>query len=265
MADSFDFTGKAVFVAGGSTGINFGIAEAFAARGADVAIASRSQDRIDAATRILAGHGNRVLGFAADVREPAAIAEALQKTAAEFGPIDILVSGAAGNFVAPALGMSSNAFKTVIDIDLLGSFNVLRAAHQHLRKPGASVISISAPQSLNPTPFQSHVCAAKTGIDMLIKVLAIEWGADGIRLNSVIPGPIDDTEGIRRLAPTDAARKTMTRVVPLGRFGTKQEVADMVMVLASPLASFITGAIIPVDGGVSLTGPRDLRAAAGAG
>jgi NAD(P)-dependent dehydrogenase (short-subunit alcohol dehydrogenase family) len=264
MTEAFDFTGKVVFVAGGSSGINLGIAEAFAAHGANVAIASRSQEKIDAAIRQLAGHGNRVLGFAADVREPAAIAKSLQQTAEEFGAIDILISGAAGNFAAPALGMSANAFKTVIDIDLIGSFNVFRAAHQFLRKPGASVISISAPQALNPTPFQAHVCAAKTGIDMLLKVLAMEWGPDGIRLNSVIPGPIDDTEGMRRLAPTKEAREAFTNKVPLGRFGTKQEVANIAMFLASPLASYVTGAVISVDGGISLTGPRDLRMAASA-
>lgn len=259
MQDILDFKGRAVFVAGGSSGINLGIADAFAARGARVAIMSRSQDRVDAAVAHLGRHGGVACGFAGDVRDPAAVAEALQSAHAQLGDFDVLVSGAAGNFVSPALNMSPNGFKTVVDIDLLGTFNVLRQAHQFLRKPGASVISISAPQSFNPTIYQAHVCAAKAGVDMLTRVLAMEWGGDGIRVNSIVPGPIGDTEGIRRLAPTEETRRAMEATIPLGRMGTRQEVADMAMVLSSPLASFVTGAVIPIDGGSSLLGGRDYR------
>lgn len=259
MQDKFDFTGRTVFVSGGSSGINLGIADAFASRGASVAVMSRSQDKIDAAVEHLRRHGGKATGFPADVRDPAAVAEALNSAHAELGDFDVLVSGAAGNFVSPALDMSPNGFKTVVDIDLLGTFNVIRQAHQYLRRPGASIINISAPQSFNPTIYQAHVCAAKAGIDMLTRVLAIEWGADGIRVNSIVPGPIGDTEGIRRLAPTEETRKAMESTIPLGRMGTRQEVADMAMVLSSGLASFITGAVIPVDGGSSLLGGRDYR------
>ena len=261
MADFFDFTGKVVFVAGGSSGINLGIASAFAARGAKVAIASRSQERIDGAVDELRKHGGEVAGYSADVRDPTQIAGALGQAHARFGPIDVLVSGAAGNFVAPALGMSANGFKTVVDIDLNGTVNVLRSAHQYLRKPGASVINISASQAFIPTPYQAHVCAAKAGVDMLTRVLAMEWGADGIRINSIVPGPIADTEGIRRLAPTDEARAAMLARVPLGRMGSKQDVANMAMFLSSPFASYVTGGIIPVDGGISLGGSRDFSGA----
>ena len=257
MAEQLKFDGKTVFVAGGSSGINLGIAEAFAARGAKVAIASRSQERVDAAVRKLQAHGTEAAGFAADVRDPEAIAQALRGAHERFGDFDVLISGAAGNFVAPALGMSPNGFKTVVDIDLLGTFNVLRQAHQYLRRPGASVINISAPQASNPSMYQAHVCAAKAGVDMLTRVLAMEWGCDGVRVNSIVPGPIGDTEGIRRLAPTEETRKAMEETVPLGRFGTLQEVADMALVLSSGLASFVTGAVIPVDGGSSLMGGRD--------
>jgi len=169
-----------------------------------------------------------------------------------LGDIDILVSGAAGNFPSPALGMSANGFKAVVDIDLLGTFNVLRTGHAYLRKPGAVVVSISAPQALLPIPLQSHVCAAKAGVDMLTRVLAIEWGSDGIRVNSIMPGPIEDTEGMKRLAPTPDAMQTIIRGVPLGRMGTKQDVAHLVLFLASPWAAFISGAVIPVDGGWSV-------------
>ena len=259
--DLLDFTGRHVFVAGGSSGINLAIADAFAQRGAKVCIASRSPDRVAAAVQQLLRHGGEAAGFSADVRDYDAIEAALVAARERFGPIDVLVSGAAGNFVAPALGMSSKGFRTVVDIDLVGSFNVLRAGHAHLRKPGASVINISAPQAYNPTPYQAHVCAAKAGIDMLTRVLAMEWGPDGVRINSIVPGPIGDTEGIRRLAPTSEAVAAMASSIPLGRFGTTAEVADMALVLSSPLASFVTGAVIPVDGGSSLPGGRDLSAA----
>ena len=131
--------------------------------------------------------------------------------------------------------MSVNGFKAVIDIDLLGTFNVLRTAHEFLRKPGAVIVNISAPQALLPMPLQAHVCAAKAGVDMLTRVLAIEWGGDGIRVNSVIPGPIENTEGMARLAPTPEAMHSVAARVPIGRLGTKQDVANLVLFLASPV------------------------------
>lgn len=257
----FDFKGRTVFVAGGSSGINLGIADAFARHGASVAILSRSQERIDTALAQLRAHRGAAEGYSADVRDATAVADALRLAHARFGPIDVLVSGAAGNFLAPALGMSANGFKTVIDIDLLGSFNVLRAAHEFLRKPGASVISISASQAFVPTPYQAHVCAAKAGVDMLTRTLAMEWGGDGIRVNSIVPGPIEGTEGIRRLAPNDAERARMTERVPLRRYGSLDDIAGIAMVLSSPLGAYITGVVLPVDGGISLSGPRDFSAA----
>jgi NAD(P)-dependent dehydrogenase (short-subunit alcohol dehydrogenase family) len=253
MADPFDFSGKSVFVAGGSSGINLGIADAFAAAGASLAICSRSEPRVAAAAEQLRRHGGKVLGRSADVRDYAAISDALAAAHDAFGAIDILVSGAAGNFPAPALGMSANAFKAVVDIDLLGTFNVLRAAHQYLTKPGAAIINISAPQSYNPMPLQVHACAAKAGVDQVTRVLAIEWGGDGIRVNSIAPGPIEGTEGFQRLS-TPEARQRMVKRLPLQRFGTLGDVAQLALFLASPRASYITGALIPVDGGWSLMG-----------
>ena len=253
MAGAFDFSGQSVFVAGGSSGINLGIADAFAAAGASLAIASRSQERVDRAADRLRRHGGKVLGRSADVRDFAAIQAALAAAHDAFGEIAVLVSGAAGNFPAPALGMSANAFKAVVDIDLLGTFNVLRAGHQYLKKPGAAVINISAPQSWNPMPLQVHACAAKAGVDQVMRVLAMEWGGDGIRVNSIAPGPIQGTEGFQRLSSPELRQK-MEHRIPLRRFGALEDCAQLALFLASPLASWITGALIPVDGGWSLLG-----------
>ena len=151
----------------------------------------------------------------------------------KFGAIDVLVSGAAGNFPAPALGMSANAFKTVVDIDLLGTFNVLRAAFEFLRKPGASVINISAPQAFQPMELQMHVCAAKAGVDMVTRVGALEWGPAGVRVNSIVPGPIANTEGMKRLAPTPQLAQIVSDSVPLRRFGEASEIADACLWLGS--------------------------------
>lgn len=255
MTEPFDFTGRHVFVAGGTSGINFGIAAAFAKVGAKVSVLSRAPEKVKAAVERL---GPGAWGLPADVRSYDAVAAALAGAVAHSGPIDVLVSGAAGNFVAPALGMSANGFKAVVDIDLLGTFNVARAAFEHLRRPGASLINISAPQAVNARALQAHVCAAKAGIDMLTKCLAIEWGPQGVRVNGIIPGPIEGTEGMARLAPTEEAAAMVRANVPLRRYGTLEDVANLALFLASPLASYISGAIVPVDGGSTASGSPGL-------
>ncbi|MGE4240458.1 SDR family oxidoreductase [Ramlibacter sp.] len=257
----FDFRGRHLFVAGGSSGINFGVAEGFARAGANVSLMSRSLDRITAAASRLVALGADAIGLAGDVRDPAAVQKALDAAVERFGPIDVLLNGAAGNFLAKINDMSPNAFKSVVDIDLLGSFNVARLAYGHLRKPGASIIHISTTQAFTPTPYQAHVCAAKAAVDMLSRVMAAEWGADGIRVNSIMPGPIADTEGLNRLVPTPQGRDAMAQRVPLKRLGRTSDIAHAAMFLASEWGDFITGAVIPVDGGLGLTGPRDFTAA----
>lgn len=256
-----NFRNKVVFVAGGTTGINYGIAESFAAAGARVAVLSRKQDNVDAAVAQLKAKGGDAIGFTADVRLIETLETAMASTAAQWGPIDVLISGAAGNFVAEAENLSANGFKTVIDIDLLGCFNVMRAAFPHLRKPGAAIVNITAPQSWLPTPMQIHVCAAKAGIDQVTRTAAMEWGPQGIRVNAIAPGPIGDTEGMNRLAPTPAAVKAWTDSVPLRRWGTKQEIAKAAQWLCSDDAAYISGVILPVDGGWSLGGSSAMTTA----
>lgn len=244
--------GKTAFVAGASSGINLGIAQAFARAGAKVVLISRSPEKIEAAARTIAGEGFEAVGLAADVRDYAAVEAAMAQAAERFGKFDIVLSGAAGNFVAPALGMSANGFKTVVDIDLIGTFNVLRASFQHLNRPGASLISITAGQAVRPSLYQAHVCAAKAGINMLTKCLAMEWGPAGVRVNAISPGPIADTEGMRRLAPTDQAEAAIKSRIALRDYGTKADIAEMAIFLSTDSAKYVTGTILNVDGGSEL-------------
>ena len=258
------FKGKTVFVTGGGSGINLGVARNFAALGAHVAICGRTQEKLDGAAvelRELNKHaGGKVLPVAADVRDYAALESAFTRTRDTLGAIDVLVCGAAGNFLCPAEQLSPNGFKTVIDIDLLGSFNACRASFEQLTATRGSIIFISAGMSYVPYPYQVHVGAAKAGIDNMMRNLALEWGKYGIRCNSIVPGPIAGTEGMRRLGGDGHAWAGST-AVPLGRFGEVEDIAHAAAFLASPLASFVTGTVLVVDGGQNLAGSSSFAGA----
>ena len=246
------FAGKTVFVSGGTSGINLSIAQHFATAGARVFVISRDPAKVEAAVASLRALGAEADGMSADVRSYDAVAAAMASCVAAFGLIDILVSGAAGNFLAKAENISSNGFRAVMEIDVLGTHHIMHAAFPHLRKPGAVILNISAPQGSVAMVGQAHVCAAKAGIDMLTRSLALEWGPLGIRVNSVSPGPIADTEGQKRLVPDPKAVEERVNSIPLKRMGTLEDVNALCAFLASDSASYITGAIIPVDGGTTL-------------
>jgi NAD(P)-dependent dehydrogenase (short-subunit alcohol dehydrogenase family) len=246
------FAGKVAYVAGGTSGINLGIALRFAELGAKVAVVGRSLEKATAAANEIRAIGPGALGLSADVREYEAVEKSIHETIGAFGGIDIVVSGAAGNFPAPAVSISAKGFKTVVDIDLIGTYNVFRAAYDSVRRPGASLIAISAPQALHPMTYQAHVCAAKAGINMLIKCLAMEWGPAGIRVNGISPGPIAGTEGMARLAPTEAIENGIKSRIALRRFGRRDEVGDAAIYLSSAAADFVTGTILDCDGGSQL-------------
>lgn len=248
------FAGKVALVTGGGSGINQRIAERLAGQGAKVALVGRTQSKLANVAAGIQQAGGVAAGFAADVRDYAALSSAVSSAAEQLGPIDILVCGAAGNFPAAAADMSANAFKSVVDIDLLGTYNTCRAAFEHLQKPGASIVNISAPQAFQAMPMQAHVCAAKAGVDMLTRTLSLEWGPRGVRVNSVVPGPVAGTEGMDRLAPAGPIRDALTKALPLRRFASKDDIANMVIFLCSEAASYVTGAVMVCDGAMSVAG-----------
>jgi NAD(P)-dependent dehydrogenase (short-subunit alcohol dehydrogenase family) len=255
--------GKVAFITGGGSGINLRIAERFAEQGACLTLVGRKQEKLDAAVKKIESLGAKAIGISADVRDYAALENAFRKTKEAYGEVDILVCGAAGNFPAPAVGISANGFKSVIDIDLLGVFNTCRAGFEHLRKPGASLIAITATHAFIPYPMQSHVCAAKAGIELLCKTLAIEWGPLGVRVNTIAPGPVDETEGMNRLTPTAESREKLMKTIPLGRYASKDEIADLAIFLCSDAARYITGATLVCDGGSILVGSSSFMQAIG--
>lgn len=247
------FKGKTVFVTGGGSGINLGIAKNFAALGANIAICGRTQEKLDNAAIELRALGAKVCPVVADVRDMAALEAAFAKSETELGPMNVLVAGAAGNFICPAEQLSANGFKTVIDIDLIGAFNASRAAFEQLKKTKGSIIYISAGQAFMPYAYQLHVGAAKAGIDNMMKNLALEWGKHGIRCNSIAPGPIEGTEGMRKLSSPEAT-KQLVNAIPLRRMGTVDDIGQAAVFLASPLATYISGTLLVVDGGQNLPG-----------
>lgn len=247
--------GKAALVTGGGTGICRGIALALASHGCDVAIVSRARAHLEPTEAEIAGCGRRAVAAVADVRDPAAVAEAVDLAVDQFGRIDILVNGAAGNFLCPAERLSPNGFGAVVDIDLKGTFNVSKAAFPHLKAARGVVLNISATLHYLGTVAQLHVSAAKAGVDAVTRGLAVEWGGYGIRVNGIAPGPVADTEGVRRLL-AGAARDRAVASTPLGRLGAIRDVCGAALFLCSEAASFVTGVTLVVDGGLWLASSR---------
>lgn len=247
------FAHRTVFVTGGAGTINRGIARGLGRLGARVSLCGRSMDKLRQAADELRGAGIEAMAVFADVQEIDTLDEALRQTRAAYGPVDVLVCGAAGNFPCPAEQMSAEGFRKVVSIDLLGSFNAARAAFSQLRETRGNVVFVSATNAIVPFAFQCHVGAAKAGIDSLMRGLALEWGKYGIRCNSVLPGPIEETEGLSRLLTREDI-DTLKTYVPIGRFGTVEDVAGVTAFLASPIAALVTGATLVADGGQSFSG-----------
>jgi peroxisomal 2,4-dienoyl-CoA reductase len=253
FVDGF-LSGHVAFVTGGGTGITGGVARALSEAGANVVLVSRKLEHLEPAAAAIndARAGNPTMGEAfpvqADVRNYEQIEEALLAANGRFGKVDIVVNGAAGNFLCKAEELSPNGFGTVVDIDLKGTFNVCRAAFAQLKEHQGQILNISATLHYLGTPMQLHVSAAKAGVDALTRNLAVEWGRYGIRVNGIAPGPIEDTEGMKRLLP-EPLKDKLRKNIPLGRFGRINDIEKAALFLCSDAATFINGEVLVVDGG----------------
>ncbi|OLN95937.1 Peroxisomal 2,4-dienoyl-CoA reductase SPS19 [Colletotrichum chlorophyti] len=256
------FNGRVVFVTGGAGTICSAQTRALVRLGANACIIGRNVEKTENMAKDLATarSGAKVIGIGAC--DPQSLQDAADRCAKELGSIDFVIAGAAGNFIAPLSGMSPNAFKAVIDIDVLGTFNTVKATIPYLvesaqRNPtpskdgltGGRIIFVSATFHWTGMPLQAHVSAAKAAVDALMASVTLEYGPFGVTSNVIAPGPIRDTEGMQRLASSAQDRAKADASVPQGRWGVVRDIADSTVYLFSDAGSFVNGQAIPVDGG----------------
>ncbi|CAI0401563.1 unnamed protein product [Linum tenue] len=256
--------GKVALLTGGASGIGYGISLELGKHGASIALMGRRKHMVDSAVSSLRSLGIPAIGFAGDVRNGEDAARAVEGTVKHFGRLDILVNAAAGNFLTPAEHLSPNGFKTVMDIDAVGTFTMCHEAVKYLKRggegrdpsdAGGAIINISATLHYTASWYQIHVSAAKAAVDSLTRSLALEWGTDyDIRVNGIAPGPIQDTAGVSKLVLPNITKENH----PLFRFGDKWDIAMSVLYLASDAGKFVNGTTMVVDGGQWLSKPRSL-------
>lgn len=257
--------GRVAFITGGGSGIGFRIAELFMRHGCDTIIASRNLIKLkEAAKQLVETTGRRCLTCKLDVRKYDQICDAVKESLNTFSKIDILINAAAGNFLCPAASLSSKGFRTVLEIDTVGTFNVTKAIYDLCFKSqggGGVIINITATLHYTGTVLQTHAGAAKAAIDAMTRHLAVEWGPQRVRVNSIAPGPIAGTEGMRRLGgASSGARDLLKQQIPLQRLGTRRDIAEAALYLASDLSSYVTGSVLVVDGGSWMTSGLGLDA-----
>lgn len=258
--------GKVALLTGGGSGIGFEISTQFGKHGASIAIMGRRKNVLDEAISVLQSLGIPAIGLVGDVRKQEDAQRVVEMTVKHFGKLDILVNAAAGNFLVSAEDLSPNGFKTVMDIDSVGTFTMCHEALKYLKKggPGGNsahggfILNISATLHYTAAWYQLHVSAAKAAVDALTRNLALEWGTDyDIRVNGIAPGPIGDTTGLSKLVPPEMNSKARD-YMPLYKVGEKWDIAMAAVYLASDAGKYINGTTIPVDGGLWLSKPRHL-------
>lgn len=243
--------GQVALVTGGGTGIGFVISRELARHGADVAITSRNPEHHTSIVREIEALGRRALAIPADVRDPQQTQRVAERVREEFGRIDVLINNAAGNFLCAAEQLSPNGWRAVVEIVLHGTFHMSQAVLPVMRdQGGGNIVNIGANYAWLAAPYVAHSGAAKAGVLNLTRTLAVEWAPYNVRVNAVTPGPIEETEGVRRLLSDPKTHKAVLDTVPLQRLGRREEIAWAVLFLISPAAAYITGHNLVVDGGM---------------
>ncbi|KAI0523756.1 hypothetical protein F5B22DRAFT_415519 [Xylaria bambusicola] len=258
------FDGRVVFVTGGAGTICSAQTRAMVHLGANACIIGRNVEKTEsvAADIATARKGAKVLGIGGcDVRDPESLKNAADRCVKELGAIDFVIAGAAGNFIAPISGLSSNGFKTVMEIDVLGTYNTVKATIPYLiesakRNPnppgdgltGGRIIYVSATFHYAGMPMQAHVAAAKSSVDSISASVALEYGPYGVTSNVIAPGGIEGTEGMDRLSSTKMDYKDTAKHIPSGRWGTIRDVADATVYLFSDAGNYVNGNVLVVDG-----------------
>ncbi|EYB30711.1 hypothetical protein FG05_00407 [Fusarium graminearum] len=247
------FNGRVVFVTGGAGSICSMQTRALVRLGANACIVGRSVDKTEKAAKEIESvrEGAKVIAIGGcDVRKVNSLQAAAERCAKELGGIDFVIAGAAGNFVAPIEGLSSNAFKSVMDIDVLGTFNTVKATMPYLlRSSNPRIIYVSATFHYTGMPLQAHVSAAKASVDSLMASVALEYGPRGVQSNVIAPGGIEGTEGLARLgSDAESEKKRYAKSIPLGRAGTVRDIADATVFLFSDAGSYVSGQVLAVDG-----------------
>lgn len=259
MLPAQTFKNKVAFITGGGTGLGKAMTTAFSSLGAECVIASRKLDVLkQTAEEISKQTGNKVHAVQCDVREPDSVQAAIAELTKVAGLPDVVINNAAGNFISPSEGLSPNAWRTITDIVLNGTAYVTLGIGKQLikAKKGAAFLAITTIYAESGSGFVVPSASAKAGIESLCKSLAAEWGRYGMRFNVIQPGPIRTKGAFSRLDPTGMFEKTMIDRIPTGRLGTPGEIANLATYLCSDYASWVSGAVIRMDGGeyVSMAG-----------
>ncbi len=244
------FQGRVALVTGGATGIGRALSRAFVEHGADVLLASRKEDNLKAVAAELGGLGPRVLYRATDIRQPDQVDSLVAMALERFGKIDFLINNAGANFLSPAIDISPNGWRTIIDTVLNGTFYVSRAVAKSMLERGfGRIVNMASTNAHNGSPLMVHSGAAKAGVISMTETLAVEWAGGGVTVNAVAPGPVNTPGANARLWPDPKTVERLERRIPMGRFARPDDIVGPTLFLCSDAAAFITGATLVVDGG----------------